>query len=179
MPVTVFAERVQYYGKDGKLVSESLRDYVRKAVRKEFASLDRFLKVWTEADRKQAVVAELREQGVFFEELAEEVGKDFSAFDLVCHVAFDQPALTRKERANNVRKRNYFTKYGPAARDTLEALLQKYADEGVDDIETMNVLKLNPLSRLGTPVEIVETFGGKDKYQQAVRDLEDELYKAS
>jgi type I restriction enzyme R subunit len=179
VPVTVFAERVQYYGKDGKLVSESLRDYVRKAVRKEFASLDRFLKVWTEADRKQAVVAELREQGVFFEELAEEVGKDFSAFDLVCHVAFDQPALTRKERANNVRKRNYFTKYGPAARDTLEALLQKYADEGVDDIETMNVLKLNPLSRLGTPVEIVETFGGKDKYQQAVRDLEDELYKAS
>ena len=179
VPVTVFAERVQYYGNDGKLVSESLRDYVRKAVRKEFASLDRFLKVWTEADRKQAVVTELRGQGVFFEELAEEVGKDFSAFDLVCHVAFDQPALTRKERANNVRKRNYFTKYGPAARDTLEALLQKYADEGVDDIETMNVLKLNPLSRLGTPVEIVETFGGKDKYQQAVRDLEDELYKAS
>jgi type I restriction enzyme R subunit len=97
----------------------------------------------------------------------------------VCHVAFDQPALTRKERANNVRKRNYFTKYGPAVRDALEALLQKYADEGVDDIETMNVLKLNPLSRLGTPVEIVETFGGKDKYQQAIRELEDELYKAS
>jgi type I restriction enzyme R subunit len=179
VPVTVLAERVQYYGKDGKLVSESLRDYVRKAVRKEFASLDRFLKIWTEADRKQAVVAELREHGVFFEELAEEVGKDFSPFDLVCHVAFDQPALTRKERANNVRKRNYFTKYGPAARAALEALLQKYADEGVDDIETMNVLKLNPLSRLGTPVEIVETFGGKDKYQQAVRELEDELYKAS
>jgi type I restriction enzyme R subunit len=179
VPVTVIAERVQYYGNDGKLVSESLKDYVRKAVRKEFASLDRFLKVWTKADRKQAIVTELREHGVFFEELAEEVGKDFSAFDLVCHVAFDQPALTRKERANNVRKRNYFTKYGPAVRDALEALLQKYADEGVDDIETMNVLKLNPLSRLGTPVEIVETFGGKDKYQQAIRELEDELYKAS
>jgi len=179
VPVMVIAERVQYYGKDGKLVTESLRDYVRKAIRHEYASLDRFLKTWTEAERKQAIIAALREQGVFFEELAEEVGKDFSAFDLVCHVAFDQPPLTRRERANNVRKRNYFTKFGPAARAALEALLDKYANEGVDDIETMNVLKLSPLSNLGTPVEIVESFGGKDNYQQAVRELEDELYKAS
>ncbi|HTQ10653.1 MAG TPA: type I restriction-modification enzyme R subunit C-terminal domain-containing protein, partial [Fimbriimonadaceae bacterium] len=145
----------------------------------KYASLDAFLKTWKESDRKQLILKELEEHGVFFEELAKEVGKDLSAFDLVCHVAFDQPTLTRKERANNVRKRNYFTKYGDAARAVLEALLDKFANEDVDDIENIGVLKVQPLTTLGTPLEIIQRFGGKDDYLKAVRQLEDELFSAS
>lgn len=178
VPVHVLAERVQYYDKNGKLVTESLRDYTKNAIRERFASLDAFLRTWSDADRKQAIIKELEEQGVFFEELAHEVGKDLSAFDLVCHVAFDQPPLTRRERANNVRKKNYFTKYGDAARKVLEALLDKFANEGVDDIENMRVLQVQPLSSLGTAMELVKCFGDKDKYLKAVRELEDEIYSA-
>ena len=176
VPVLVIAERVQYYGKDGKLITESLRDYTRKAIHERFTSLDSFLKTWSEADRKQAVVKELEDHGVFFDELAKEVGKELSAFDLSCHIAFDRPALTRKERAGNVRKKNYFTKYGDAARAVLEGLLEKFEVEGVDDIENIRVLQVQPLTRLGTPVELVQHFGGREPYLKAVRELEDELY---
>jgi type I restriction enzyme R subunit len=176
VPVYVLAERVQYMDKDGKLVTESLRDYARKTIRAEYTSLDTFLKTWTDADRKTAVVDELQEHGVFFEDLANEIGRDYSPFDLVCHIAFDQKPLTRKERANNVRKRNYFTKYGEAARAVLAALLDKYADEGVDDIENIGVLNVRPLTSFGTPVEIIRQFGGKAAYLKAVRELEDALY---
>jgi type I restriction enzyme, R subunit len=176
VPVFVVAERVQYYGKDGALVTESLRDYTRRTIREKFSSLDAFLKTWSRAEQRQAVIAELAKKGVFFAEVADEVGKDFSAFDLVCHVAFDQPPLTRKERANNVRKRNYFTKYGDACRAVLEALLVKFADEGVDDIEDMKVLRVSPLDKIGTPVELVQRFGGRAPYQKAVRELEDQLF---
>jgi type I restriction enzyme R subunit len=178
LDVSIVSERVQYYGKDGKLITESLRDYSRNAIREKYASLDAFLKSWRASDRKQAILKELEERGVFFEELAKDVGKDLSAFDLVCHVAFDQPTLTRKERANNVRKRNYFTKYGDAARAVLEALLDKFANEHVDDIENVGVLKVQPLTTLGTPVELIERFGGKADYLRAVRELEDELFAA-
>jgi type I restriction enzyme, R subunit len=174
--VSVAAERVQYLSWNGKLITESLRDYSRNTIRRNYASLDSFLKTWKESDRKQAILLELEEQGVFFEELAKAVGKDLSAFDLVCHVAFDQPTLTRKERANNVRKRNYFTKYGDAARAVLEALLDKFANENVDDIENIGVLKVQPLTTLGTPIEIIQRFGGKDAYLAAVRELEDALF---
>ncbi len=177
VPVYVIAERVQYYGKDGKLITESLRDYSKKAIREQFSSLDSFLKTWSKADRKAAVLKELEEQGVFFADLALEVGKDVAPFDLICHVAFDQPALTRRDRANNVRKRNYFTKYGDAARAVLEALLQKFEDEG-DDIENMRVLQVQPIAKLGTPKELVDRFGGKEPYLKAVRDLEEQLYEA-
>jgi type I restriction enzyme R subunit len=179
VPVHVVAERVQYYGKDGKLVSESLKDYTRKTVREKFASLDSFLKTWSSADQKAVILRELEQQGVFLKELAVEVGKDFGVFDLICHVAFDRPPLTRRERANNVRKRNYFTKYGEACRAVLEALLEKFSDEGVDDIEDINVLKVSPIAKLGTPTELVGRFGGKAPYQKAVRELEDALYKVS
>ncbi len=179
VPVFILAERVQYYGKDGALVTESLRDFTRRAVREKFASLDAFLKTWSKADQRQAVVNELAQEGVFFKELSEEVGKDLSAFDLICHIAFDQPPLTRKERADNVRKRNYFTKYGDACRAVLEALLIKFADEGVDDIEDMKVLRVSPLDRIGTPVELVGRFGGKTEYQKAVRELEAELFRST
>jgi type I restriction enzyme R subunit len=113
---------------------------------------------------------------VLLEALAEEVGKDFDPFDLVCHVAFGQPPLTRRERAENVRKRDYFTKYGEQARAVLDALLDKYADEGVQSIEDMKVLRVQPLDSFGTPVEIVKRFGGREKYERALRELEAELY---
>jgi type I restriction enzyme R subunit len=177
--VWVVAERVQYYGRDGTLVSESLRDYTRNEIRKRFKSLDAFLRTWSAAARKRAVIDELAGQGVLLDALAQEVGRDLSAFDLICHVAFDQPALTRRERANNVRKRNYFTRYGEKARAVLDALLDKFADEGVDDIEDIGILKVRPLTEHGTPIQIVQQFGGKDPYVKAVRELEDELYRAS
>ena len=176
--VKVVSERVQYYGNDGKLITESLKDYTRKAVLGEFSSLDAFLQRWTTADQKQAVLTELEQHGVFFEELAEQVGKDLDPFDLVCHVAFDQPPLTRRERADNVKKRNYFAKYGEQARAVLEALLDKYADEGIGTIETVNVLNVQPLTKFGTPVEIVRLFGGKAQYEKALRELESALYVA-
>ena len=105
------------------------------------------------------------------------MGLAHDPFDLVCHVAYDQPPLTRKERAANVRKRNYFTKYGEQARAVLDALLDKYAEEGVEPVESVDVLKVQPFNRLGTPVELVRSFGGREKYLQAVRELESELYQ--
>lgn len=174
--VSVLAQRVQYYGADGRLITESLTDYTRKKVHAEYSTLDAFLQKWSAADQKEAILAELEEQGVLFAELAEQVGKDFDSFDLVCHVAFDQPPLTRRERAENVKKRNYFAKYGDQARAVLEALLEKYADEGIETIEDPSVLKVQPLDKFGTPVEIIRLFGGAEAYQTAVRELESALY---
>jgi type I restriction enzyme R subunit len=177
--VSVVAERVQYYGKDGRLITESLKEYNRKNVLEEYASLDSFLRSWSSAEKKQAIIEELHEQGVLLEALAEEVGQDYDPFDLVCHVAFDQPPLTRRERAENVRKRNYFTKYGEKARAVLGALLDKYADAGIQQIEDIGILKVQPISDLGTPVEIVQAFGGRDKYMEAIKELESEIYAAA
>lgn len=174
--VKVIAERVQYLGPDGRLITESLRDYTRSSVRKRFASMDAFLRHWTEADRKEAILQELREQGVLLEDLQELVGKDLDPFDLICHVVYDRPALTRKERAERVRKRDIFTKYGPQARAVLEALLDKYADAGIGSMEDGQILRLKPLSDLGTPMELVRAFGGKEQFDQALRDLEVALY---
>jgi type I restriction enzyme, R subunit len=177
--VQVVSERVQYYDKDGKLITESLKDYTRKAVQKNFASLSDFLNRWTSADKKQAIIEELENEGVLLDALADEVGKDFDAFDLVCHVAFGQKPLTRRERADNVKKRNYFAKYEEKARAVLEALLDKYADEGLDNIEDPKVLKVQPFDRYGTPLEIIQAFGGRDKYFEAVRELEQNIYSAA
>lgn len=174
--VYVMAERVQYYGAQGKLITESLKDYTKQTVKKEYASLDDFLKRWTSSEKKIAIINELREQGVLLEPLAEEVGKDFDAFDLICHVAFDQPPLTRRERIEKVKKRNYFSKYGDQARKVLEVLLDKYADTGIEQMEDIKILTVAPLSDLGTAVELVSSFGGKSGYIQAVRELERELY---
>jgi type I restriction enzyme R subunit len=174
--VYVVAERVQYYGPDGKLITESLKDYTRQAVRKDYASLDKFLLRWSKADRKAAILRELEEHGVLLAALAEEVGKDFDAFDLICHVAFDQPPLTRRERAEQVKKRNYFAKYGEQARKVLETLLEKYADTGIENIEDIKILTLDPFKDMGTASELVSSFGGKPAYIAALHELEQNLY---
>lgn len=177
--VSVLSERVQYMGSDGKLITESLKEYTSKTVKQEFATLNDFLRKWNSADQKQAVIQELEEQGVIWQALEDEVGKDYGAFDLICHVVYGQPPLTRKERANNVRKRDVFTKYGDEARKVLEALLDKYADEGIAPIEDVSVLTVQPFNEMGRPIEIIKGFGGKAQYQQAVRELEDVLYSAA
>jgi type I restriction enzyme R subunit len=177
MEVTVATERVQYLDEHGQLITESLKDYTRKTVRKAYTSLDVFLNAWKDADRKQAIVEELSSRGVFLEELAEQVGLGFDAFDLICHVAFDQPPLTRRERADKVRKRNVFAKYGDKTRAVLEALLEKYADGGIKSVESLDILKVDPLTQFGTPVEIVKLFGGKNHYMAAIRELETALYQ--
>lgn len=178
--VSVVAERVQYFDPhSGKLITESLKDYTKKRVGEEFSSLSEFIQQWTAAERKQAIIEELEEHGILFEALADEVGKDFGPFDLICHVAFDQPPLTRKERSENVRKQNYFTEYGEQARQVLEALLDKYADEGISNLEDMSVLKVDPFSQWGTPTEIIQAFGGKAQFQEAVNKLKNMLYEAA
>ncbi len=175
--VRVVTERLQYLDADGRLITESLRDYSRQTLRKTYASLDAFLNAWNDADRKLAILEELADKGVYLDELAEQVGRDYDAFDLVCHVAFDQPPLTRRERADKVRKRNVFAAYGDQARAVLDALLQKYADAGLRSVESLEILKVDPLPTLGTPVEIVKLFGGKNAYLAAVRQLETALYQ--
>lgn len=175
--VQVMAQRIQYYDTDGKLVTESFQDYTRKTFTKQFASLDEFIKRWNETERKQTIIDELANAGIIWEALQEEIGTDMDPFDLICHVVYDQPPLTRRERANEVKKRNYFTKYSDTAQKVLNALLDKYADAGVEEIESLNVLKVKPLDQLGSPMEIVrEGFGSKKDYQQAISDLEDEIY---
>ncbi|HTA82280.1 MAG TPA: DEAD/DEAH box helicase family protein [Bacteroidia bacterium] len=177
--VKVLNERVQYYGVDGKLISESLKDYSKKHLQQEFRSLDEFINKWNSVQKKQELHAELLEHGIFIDELQEAVNKDLDTFDLICHVAFDKPPLTRKERANNVKKRNYFTKYGEQAKNVLEALLDKYADKGIENIESAKVLELEPLSQMGTPAEIVKWFGGPSYFRKALKELENELYKSA
>ena len=176
--VSVMSERVQFLDENGKLITESLKDFSRKAIRKSYASLNDFLQVWNEAERKAVILQELAAQGVFLTELAEQVGYDFDAFDLVCHIAFDQPPLTRRERAERVKKRNVFAKYGQKSRAVLDALLQKYTDSSILSVESMDILKVDPLRAFGTPMEIVKLFGGRDGYLAAIRDLERVLYAA-
>ena len=177
--VAVARERVQYLNAQGKLVTESLRDYTRINLLKKYDSLDRFLQTWQQADRKAALLQELEGQGVLLDALADEVGKDLDPFDLLLHVAYDQPPLTRRERAQRVKKRNAFTQYGPVARKVLDALLDKYADEGIVTIESNEVFKLQPFTDLGSPVELVRSFGGRPQYLSALQALEQALYAPS
>lgn len=178
--VVQVGERVQYYGKDGKLITESLVDYTKKNLKARFATMDDFIKKWSEADKKSAIIDELIEQGVMLDELREEVkqktGKDLSVFDLICHVTFDTPPLSRKERAQKVKKRNYFAKYSEKARKVLNALIDKFSDGGIEEIENREILYFQPFDEIGTPVEIIKEFGGKAKYEEAIKELEKELF---
>lgn len=174
--VSILVTRELHFNKDGKPITVSLRDYSKELLTNKFQSLEAFLTTWNATDKKAALITELEEQGIPVDALMDAVNRDCDLFDIICHVAFDQQPLSRKERANNVKKRNYFAKYGDQARSVLEALLEKYADEGVANIESMEVLKINPISSFGSAIEIVNKFGGKREYLNAVRDLENELY---
>ncbi len=178
VPVSIINERVQFLDASGKLITESLVDYTKKNIKKEYATLNDFLQKWNSEDRKTIIIDELEQKGIFFDELQEEVQKDLDPFDLICHIAFDMPALTRRERANNVKKRGYFGKYNDSAKQILEVLLEKYANEGLKNLESMEVLKVPDVAKFGTPVEILKYFGNKKKFIEAIAELEKELYVA-
>ncbi len=175
--VSVLISRELYFDQHGKPITGSLKDHTREIVKGTYASLDEFINKWNSADQKAAIIEELQLQGVMVEALYEAVNKDIDLFDLICYVAFDKPPLTRKDRANNLKKRDFFTKYGEQARQVLEKLLEKYADEGVTDIESLEVLKVKPFTDFGSPMEIVTSFGSKKAYLQTIHELENELYK--
>lgn len=175
--VSILISRELHFDQHGRPITTSLKDHTKEIIRGQFATLDEFLNTWNTSDRKEAIIAELQEQGILVEALYEAVDKQVDLFDLICHVAFDQPPLTRKERVYNVKKRNYFTKYGEQARNVLEALLDKYADEGIENIESMEVLQVKPLSDFGSTIEIVNgIFGSRSNYLLAIKELETELY---
>jgi type I restriction enzyme R subunit len=181
--VSVIAERVQYLGPDGKLITESLKDFTRKKVKEQYATLDDFLRRWNEAERKQAIIDELAEQGVIWDDLTRDVGKKLGEepdpFDVICHIVYDQPPLSRKERAEQVRRHDYFSKYEGATREVMNALLDKYTNAGIEPIEKVSVLNTAPFSEMGSVIELVNAFGGKPGYTEAVKDLEDVLYQHS
>ncbi len=177
--VSVLVSRELYFDHNGRPITVSLKDHTKKIIKGQFASLNDFLNKWNTTERKEAIIEELQQQGVLVEALMEAVENNCDLFDLICHIAYDQPPLTRKERANNVKKRNYFTKYGEQSRKVLEALLDKYADEGIENIESMEVLKVKPLNEFGSPIEIISEFGSKEAYLKAIKELENELYKTA
>ena len=177
--VSILSERRQFLDANGKLITCSLKEFTKTGILTSYRSLDNFLQAWNDAEKKQAIIEELENQGLSFAELKEEIKSDLDIFDLICHIAWDAPALTRRERAENVRKRNYWTKYGDKARTVLNALLDKYAENGISDIETLKVLTLDPFTNYGTATELIQTFGGRDQYLAAVRELEAEIYRAA
>jgi len=177
--VSVLNERVQHLDANGKLITETLKDFTKKSILQEFRSLDDFLAKWNSAHKKKTVIEELESHGVIIENLMAEVKKDLDVFDLICHIAWDMPALTRRERAEKVKKRNYFTKYGEKARIVIDALLDKYASEGIENIEDLSVLRIDPFNQIGTPIEILQIFGGKEEYLHVIEKLENELYAAA
>ena len=177
--VSVLVTRELYFDHDGKPITISLKDHTKGIIKEKYASLDDFINRWNDTEKKEAIILELQQQGVLVEALMEAVEKRLDLFDLICHVAYDQPPLTRKDRANNVRKRNYFAKYGEQSRKVLEALLMKYADEGIENIESINVLKVKPFTDYGSPTEIIKEFGSQENYWNAIKELEKELYKTA
>jgi type I restriction enzyme R subunit len=173
----VVAERVEYLDANGKLVTESLRDFTKAALLRHFASLDDFLRRWKSEERKDALVKELAAEGLPLDMIAKELGIDLDPFDLVCHIAFDRKPLTRQERADNVKKRDVFGRYEGKARAVLDALLGKYADEGVLQLDDTNVLRIPPLNSIGTPVELLRFFGGRHEFEKALREVQADLYQ--
>ena len=177
--VHVLSERVQYMDKDGKLITESLIDYTKKNILQQYSRLDEFLRTWTKAEKKQAIIDELQDDGVLLDAVREELGKtELDDFDLICHIAYDKAPLTKKERAENVRKRHYLYKYSDVAQQVIEALLDKYSNDGIKEIEDTKVLQLKEFAKIGSPMKIVKAFGGKEAYLKAVQELENNIYSA-
>jgi len=177
--VRVLSERVQYVDKDGKLITESLIDYTKNNILQQYSRLDEFLRTWTEAEKKQAIIDELQDDGVLLDAVREELDKrELDDFDLICHIAYDKAPLSKKERAENVKKRHYLYKYSDTAKQVIEALLDKYANDGIKEIEDTKVLQLKEFAKIGSPMKIVKAFGGKKAYLKAVRELENEIYYA-
>ena len=179
--VIVAYKHTQYLNSNGKLITESLKDYTRRQIRQRYASLDDFLQNWSQNSQKQIIFEELVNQGIMLSELqkdmGEEIGQELDLFDIIMHVAFDSnKLLTRQERANKVRKKNYLDKYSAKARKVLESLLDKYADEGLEYIEDINILRIPPFSNFGSPVEIIKEFGGREQYLAAISALENQIY---
>lgn len=177
LPVEVVGEQVQYYW-NGSLHTESLVDYTKKNVREQYATLDDFIQKWNGDEKKAAICEELEVRGIFLDQLREQSGKDdIDDFDLICHIAYDAKALTRSERANNVRKRGYLYQFSDAARQVLEALLDKYATAAIRDLDDIKILQLSEFREIGSPKQIVMIFGGKEGFLQAAQALENELYR--
>ena len=177
--VAMLNERVQYIGNEGKLITGSLKDYTKNMVRKKYRSLDDFINKWNQTEQKQVLIEELTEQGIILGNFLDEINKEMDVFDLILHAAYDQPPLTRKERAENVKKRNYFAKYSGKARNVLENLLDKYTDGGIENIEDLTILKINPFNEIGSPSEIISLFGDKENYLTAIKELESQIYGAA
>jgi len=179
VPVKIINERVQYYGKDGKLITESIKDYNKRNILDEYATLDEFLSAWTNAEKKQAIIEELQERGVLLDALKEESGKDLDDFDLILHIAYDKKPLTKQERVNRVRKKGYLYKYSEVCQEVLTALLDKYMNEGISELEDTRVLDNAPFDRIGSPKKIAKLFGGKEEYMKAVEELKRAIYEVA
>ena len=176
--VEIIHKTVSVYDVNGKLLrQESIIDYTKENIRGEYASLDNFIRQWSKEEKKERIKEMLLERGIDLELMKAEQGlDDVDDFDFICHVAFDQKPLTRKERANNVKKRDFLNKYSGIAREVLESLLDKYMNTGIYEIEKTEILKLDPFLKLGKPAKIAGYFGGKAGYIKAVRELEEEIY---
>lgn len=183
--VEIISERVQYYDKDGKLIVESLKDYTKRNILEKYATLDVFLRKWNETSKKQAIVDELKEDGILLEALRNEARAKnpevdkMDDFDLVCHLAYDKKPLTKAERAKNVKKRDYLSKYSDLAQKVLNALLDHYMNEGIEDLGGTEILDLEEFKKIASKPKIVKEFGGKQAYLNAIKELEEELYKVA
>lgn len=180
-PVSIINETVAIYDADGKLLrTENIIDYTRLNIIGEYGNLETFIEFWTGADKKKVLQDLLEKRGIDLKALKDDKGmSDMDDFDFICHIAYDQRPLTRQERANNVKKRDFFSKYSGVAREVLEALLEKYMNLGIYDIENTSILSLDPLSKYGSPAKIVKAFGGKNEYLDAVRALEEAIYEVA
>ena len=177
VPVTVILEQNQCYDEHGKLKTENFIDFTRNNILKEYSTLGEFIKTWNSYDKKQAIIDELYQHEIFLDELRELSGDDeMDDFDLICHIAFDKKPLTRAERANNVKKRDYLNKYEGIARQVLEGLLDKYASNGISDLESIKILQNDPFRRIAGTKSILKEFGGQDNFLQEMHNLQKELY---
>jgi len=179
VPVKIINERVQYYDKDGKLITESIKDYSKRNILDEYATLDEFLAAWTTAEKKQAIIEELQDHGVLLDALKEQSNKDLDDFDLIMHIAYDKKPLTKQERVDHVKKKGYLYKYSDICQEVLSALLDKYMNEGISELEDTRILDNAPFDRIGSPKRIARLFGGRENYIQAVKELERLIYEAA